>query len=203
MDRLWLAKDPLHGSAISDEKGDIIAECKGAVPGAKVTSFRAEGYGILSVLRFLIGMNRVHGQVARGEEHGNWQEDASLLGTLHKRIRLHQLQKGANNVPTGDNHYRIRQHHMVCDNQSMVNKTNEISKYTSMYPNSTMASEFDVLAEIRVAMRHLGQSQPEIAHIKGHQNETKPWHKLTRSAQLNCRADELADQYLREFPTTD
>ena len=52
-------------------------------------------------------------------------------------------------------------------------------------------------------MRHLGTSQPDIMHIKGHQNETKPWHKLTRSAQLNCRADELANQYLMEFPNTD
>ena len=97
----------------------------------------------------------------------------------------------------------IMKHHMVCDNQSMVNKSNEISKYVTMFPNSMMASEYDVLAEIRAAMRHLGTGQPEIMHIKGHQNETKPWHKLTRSAQLNCRADELAAEYLMEFPNID
>ena len=92
---------------------------------------------------------------------------------------------------------------MVCDNQSMVNKTNKISQYTTMHPNSTMASEYDVLAEIRTAMRTTGASQPDIARIKGHQNETKPWNKLTHSAQLNCRAEKLADQYLQEFPEMD
>ena len=57
---------------------------------------------------------------------------------------------------------------MVCDNQSMVNKTNEISKYVTMYPNSTMVSEYDVLAEIQTAMRKLGMCCPELDHIKGH-----------------------------------
>ena len=82
----------------------------------------------------------------------------------------------------------------------MVNKTNEISKYAIMYPNSTLASEFDVLAEIRTAMKKLGRSQPELDHIKGHQDEKKPWHELTHMAQMNCRADKLAAQYLADFP---
>ena len=148
-------------------------------------------------------MNRVHGPVERDDEIETPQVDASLLGTLQARIQMHQLQEGANTKQTREDTCSIRQHHMVCDNQSMVNKTNEISQYVSMYPNSTMASEFDVLAEIRTAMRQLGRSRPELTHIKGHQNETKPWHELTRSAQLNCRADELADQYLKDFPATD
>ena len=92
---------------------------------------------------------------------------------------------------------------MVCDNQSMVNKTNEISKYVTVFPNSTVASEYDVLAKIRTAMRQLGTSQPVLEHIKGHQNEKTSWNKLTLSARLNCRADELADQYLKEFPEVD
>ena len=186
---------------ISDSRGEIIAECKGPVPGAKVTSFRAEGYGILSALQFLISMNRVHGRIEQDEDNGNPQEDAVLLGPLQKRVRMRLLQEEGN-ARTWDNTAQILQHHMVCDNQSMVNKSNKISKYVSMYPNSTMASEYDVLAEIRAAMQQLGTSQPELTHIKGHQNETKPWHQLTRSAQLNCRADELATQYLNEFPDT-
>ena len=69
---------------------------------------------------------------------------------------------------------------MVCNNQSMVNKTNEISTYVTMYPNSTMALEYDVLAEIRTAMRLLGTSHPVLDHIRGHQDAKKPWNKLTR-----------------------
>ena len=67
---------------ISDKNGDILAECKGPVPGAKVTSFRAEGYGILAVLRFLIGMNTVHNQVYREESSENPQEVTPSLGLL-------------------------------------------------------------------------------------------------------------------------
>ena len=85
----------------------------------------------------------------------------------------------------------------------MVNKINEINQYKTMYPNSTMASEYDVLAEIRTAMHQLGSSQPLIDHIKGHQNEKKPWHELSHAAQMNCRADELADLYLQEYPGVD
>ena len=93
---------------------------------------------------------------------------------------------------------------MVCDNQSMVNKINEISKYVTMYPNSTMASEYNVLAKIRTAMRQLGRSQQNLDHMKGHQDEKKPLNELTHLAQLNCRANKLAnklaEQYLKEIP---
>ena len=55
-----------------------------------------------------------------------------------------------------------------------------------MYPNSTMVPEYNVLAEIRTAMRQLGMSEPELDHIKGHQDEKKPWNELTHLAQMNC-----------------
>ena len=67
---------------ISDAQDHILAECKGPVPGAKVTSFRAEGYGILSVLRFLIGMNKVHGQMEQDDESGHPQEEEAILLAL-------------------------------------------------------------------------------------------------------------------------
>ena len=91
----------------------------------------------------------------------------------------------------------LRQHYMVRNNQSMVNETNEVSKYVTMYPNSTMASECDVLAEIRTAMRLLGTSHPTLDHIKGHQDVKKPWNELTRLVKLKCQADKLAEQYLK------
>ena len=74
---------------ISDGQGNILVECKGPVPGAKVTSFWAEGYGILSVLQFLIGMNRVHGIAECADDSSNPQEDASPLGLLHEQVQLH------------------------------------------------------------------------------------------------------------------
>jgi hypothetical protein len=66
-----------------------------------------------------------------------------------------------------------------------------------------MASEWDVLAEIRTAMQLLGDSQPILSHIKGHQDDNRPLEDLPLQAQLNCRADKLADQYLKDFPDID
>ena len=188
---------------ISGADGSILAECKGPVYGAKVTSFRAEGYGILSVLRFLIGMTKVHGEAVPSKGSPSPQDETPFLGKLQERVLQYQLQVEALNAQLDHNHTSIRQHYMVCDNQSMVNKTNEISQYITMYPNSTMASEYDVLAEIRTAMRHLGVSQPELHHIKGHQDETKSWQELSHTAKMNCKADDLADQYMQEFHDVD
>ena len=75
---------------ISNGNGNTVAECRGPVMGAKVTSFRAKGYGILSVLRFLIGMSKAHGAKATAIEIGNPQEEEPRLGTLHTRVRQHQ-----------------------------------------------------------------------------------------------------------------
>ena len=105
------------GWVISDTSGTILAQCKGPVFGAKITSYRAEGYGILSVLRFMARMKQVH----HNGEHMNQMEDDSSAN-------------------------RIFQHELVCDNKSMVNKVKEIIHYKTVYPNATMESEWDVLA---------------------------------------------------------
>jgi len=81
----------------------------------------------------------------------------------------------------------------------MVNKAKEVASYQHIYPNSTMASEWDVLAEIRTAMRELSQTeQPTMDHIKGHQDRDTPYDDLPLRAQLNCDADGLADEYYRD-----
>ena len=160
------------GWVISDTSGTILAQCKGPVFGAKITSYRAEGYGILSVLRFLARMKQVH---HTGEQMNQMEDDSS-----------------AN---------RIFKHDLVCDNKSMVNKVKEIIHYKTVYPNATMDSEWDVLAEIRATMLELLEvGQPTMDHIKGHQDREKPFEQLSLKAQLNCRADWLADEYLQENP---
>jgi hypothetical protein len=52
-------------------------------------------------------------------------------------------------------------------------------------------------------MQQLGDSQPTLSHIKGHQDAIRPLEELSLKAQLNCRADKLAEQYLTEFPDID
>jgi hypothetical protein len=81
----------------------------------------------------------------------------------------------------------------------MVDIVNEISSYHQVYPNSTMDSEWDVLAEIRRTIQELDANvKPDYNWIKGHQDETTPYNELPLKAQLNCDADALADEYIRE-----
>ena len=48
---------------LSNANGDRLARCSGPVFSHSISSYRAEGYGILSFLRFLLLMRRIHEQV--------------------------------------------------------------------------------------------------------------------------------------------
>jgi hypothetical protein len=108
----------------------------------------------------------------------------------------HLPQPPATTAPSNDS----RGITLVCDNKSMVDKVNEITAYQQVYPNSTMDPEGDVLAEIRGTMIQALDTnlKPDVNWIKGHQDEDTPYDELPLQAQLNCDADALAEEYLRE-----
>jgi hypothetical protein len=190
---------------ISDIHGTILAKCNGPVFGAGVTSFRAEGYGILSLLRFLLRLRQVHHPPLPPAEQTNPQEADDTQeprDSLQERILQH-TSLPAPHIPADPHQAPMLQHSLVCDNKSMVNKINRIGKHATIFPNNKMASEWDFLAEIRLAMQQLGDSQPTLSHIKGHQDSKRPLEELPLQAQLNCKADKLADQYLKDFPDID
>ena len=152
---------------ISDGDGQTLAQCHGPVFGAKISSYRAEAYGILSVLRYLL-------QITRIRERTNTEANI------------------------------IRSHPLVCDNRAIVIRINELKGWNKIYPNVTMESEWDALAEIKATLEALGTaSQPTFAHIKGHQDSIHPIAELPLQAQLNCKADELADRQFQQYPETD
>ena len=73
---------------------------------------------------------------------------------------------------------------------------------SNVAPNSTIASEWDVLAEIWATLEpYRKQDRPKFAWEKGHQDKKKPFHKLSLRAQLNVEADQLADEFLLNNPT--
>ena len=80
---------------------------------------------------------------------------------------------------------------LVCDNQAMVNRSNEQRDVLTATPNSTMDTEWDVLAEIWNTRTKL-QAQHTIEWIKGHQDKHKPYVALPLKAQLNVDSDALA-----------
>jgi hypothetical protein len=67
--------------------------------------------------------------------------------------------------------------------------------------SAALHSEFDVLATIHSLIKGLSHP-PVIAHVKGHQDNAIPYHKLPLPAQLNCDADLLATRELEEYAMT-
>ena len=148
---------------LSNNKGERLARCSGPVLGHAISSYRAEGFGMLSFLRFLSRMQEIHGQ----------------------------------------NRQRLIAPHLVCDNQGIVQSVDKLSKFPSIFPNTTMEAEWDVLAQILKELTHLSRSSPDIEHIQGHQDSRTPYEQLSLLAQLNCDTDAHANAYLRENPTLD
>jgi hypothetical protein len=121
----------------------------------------------------------------------------SALRFIFHILRIHK-DKQQHTTTRGEN---VAKHHLICDNKALVNKVKEIIKYKTIYPNTTVASEWDVLAEIRATLITFPEDlRPSINHIKGHQDKTTPFSKLPLLAQLNCRADWLADEFLLKHP---
>jgi len=76
---------------ISTSEGEILAQCHGPVFGAKLSSYRAEAYGILSVLRFLLRLKQLR-RSANGEanellSHTLVCDNRSII------LRINQLQQ--------------------------------------------------------------------------------------------------------------
>ena len=79
----------------------------------------------------------------------------------------------------------------------MVNKTNFHSEHTTPNPNSTMESDWDIIAEIWNTI-HEGNLSETISfvHIKGHADKEKKYEELSLLQQLNVDADHLAGAYI-------
>jgi hypothetical protein len=98
----------------------------------------------------------------------------------------------------------VLSHTLVCDNRSIILRINQLQQWRRIYPNATMESEWDVLVEIRETLQQFEiSSQPIFQHIKGHQDRLRPLADLSLEAKLNCKADKLAETYLRRFPDVD
>jgi len=70
-------------------------------------------------------------------------------------------------------------------------------------PNSTQASDCDVLAEIWATRDLLpATARPAVLHIKGHQEKKTACEQLPLPAQLNVDADKLAGDYMTNHPNS-
>ena len=151
------------GWVLATQAGHRLVQCSGPAFGRKVTSFRAEGYGLLSATRFLLRMQEIYGT------------PDEILAT----------------------------HEVICDNQSFIQVNIKYTKYDKIFPNSTMASEWDIIAEIRQTHHDIPVNKPTFHHVKGHQDNDTPYEELPLRAQLNVDADQLAEDWLNTHPEFD
>jgi hypothetical protein len=92
-------------------------------------------------------------------------------------------------------------HKMYCDNLGLVTKVNELLSFRLAPRQAALHSEFDLLATIHDLLRDFSLT-PAISHVKGHQDDHKPYEDLSLPAQLNGDADVLATNELQNYPTT-
>jgi hypothetical protein len=64
-------------------------------------------------------------------------------------------------------------HDLRCDNESIVHTTNKVTAHSRIFPNATMALEWDVVAEIRASTIQLAAAMPTPKWIKGHQGDNR------------------------------
>ena len=149
------------GWVLSTNQGQSLLHVSGHAYGAHSNSYRAEGYGILSVMRFI------------------FQVQSFVTGTLSES-------------------------RLCCDNKSMVASSHEVPAEWKRTPNSTQASDYDVLAEIWATRDLLPVTAcPAVLHIKGHQDKKTAYDQLPLPAQLNVDADKLAGDYMTAHPDKD
>ena len=158
------------GWALSFQNGDRPVHCSGPVYGFKPTSYRAEGYGLLSMIRFLLCLS---------EYCGNTQP-------------LHAFKMASDNSSLVDNAIAFQ-----ADNYSLDIPLAEPLDYQRAAQH-TLVSDWDVLNEIRLSLPLL-LGQPTILWVKGHHDRDKPYAELPLLAQLNVDADAYAGQFQDQF----
>jgi hypothetical protein len=96
----------------------------------------------------------------------------------------------------------IKSYKHYCDNKSVIGHCKKCLKRSTYSPNDTLASDWDVLHQITDAFRQAAAT-PKMIHVKSHQDQDQKFEDLSLKAQLNCRADWLAGDYMQDHPEED
>ena len=80
-----------------------------------------------------------------------------------------------------------------CDNQGLLTRVRERQKYADLYPNATLATDWDIVEAINEYRQRFQNIKQE--HVKGHQDENAEFENLPHMVQLNVLADRYAGEY--------
>jgi exonuclease III len=158
-----------YGWTMRNVHGDSIAQGMGPVTGNQLNSYRAEGVGLLALLRFLYRLAKFTGAITESWEGVIATDSLSILQAL----------AGQGAVDTEDEQPEEQQG----------------AGDTAIYPVrfDVLKADWDVLIEIQAMTKHF--PAVKMMHVKGHQDQDMDYEDLSEYAQMNVQADELANQY--------
>jgi len=81
---------------------------------------------------------------------------------------------------------------VYCDSESVITRIKRHVSTTTIYPNTTVADDYDVYSAITRTVRQLHPIQPTFRHVKGHQDENNRRRPLTLPECLNIDCDTWA-----------
>ena len=88
---------------------------------------------------------------------------------------------------------------VCCNNQSVIKRLNDGSKYDKVYPNSTLQPEWDLIEEAVQQYREQNLKHFKFKWVRGHQDSLKDDNiLLTVQAEYNIMADDLATSFVHD-----
>jgi hypothetical protein len=169
-----------HGSfgwCLSLPCGRRLAVCSGPVSGTRISSYHAEAYGMLSLLRFLLRF------LLRLFEYSNMPFPTHGIIVCDNLSLVDKVLNYQSPYPTSNL--------LDAEWTPFDSPTGQIGTKS---PSNTLTPDWDVLNEIRHTLKAL-PFHPTIQHIKGHQDNKTPYAYLPLPAQLNVDADEAAGDF--------
>lgn len=121
-----------------------------------------------------------------GYAYGNpTSHRAEAWGMLSATIFLHHLHTYTGPISGG----LINPLCFFADNAGLIHRIKQRSAYKTPYPNSTLATDWDLIEQIYLSSSQLPFPDISYEWVRGHQDSTS--QTLTVKARFNIRADEL------------
>lgn len=178
--------DGSFGWIVSSTGGEKLVRAYGPVRGAFPTSYRAEAYGLLSVLRFIVQIQ----EFCQIPWHQEWTWTATSDNLSLVDVINGTTDEGTSQLPLHDwSHWNAN---MLDMDEGDVNMASQFPG--NEQPNTTLEPEWDVIHEIQWT-RNKQLPGGTIVHTKGHQDDHSKYDTLPLLAQLNIDADKLAGQF--------
>ena len=180
------------GWTISTSNGERLVEAYGPVRGYKPTSYRAEGYGMLSILRFIKQLQTY----CRVTPTWSWTLTSDNISLVNKVNGIEDDDASSASLRDKPHDWSIWKD---THEHNLEDPTGNWADSEHSHTNQTLEPDWDVINEIRWTLDNDGVGGATILHIEGHQDRKKAYEHLSLQAQLNVDADRLAAEFQDQF----